>query len=70
MKTISINGAGALTIIRKKISDAEQAGVREVPLSNLRRLINQIEQDVSDDRVNPPMQLKVAIVGLNATQAA
>ena len=54
MKTISNNGAGALTIIRKKISDAEQAGMREVPLSNLRRLINQIEQDMSDDRVKTP----------------
>jgi hypothetical protein len=54
LKTISNNRAGTLTIIRKKISDAEQAGVREVPLSNLRRLIDQIEQDVSRDRVKTP----------------
>ena len=54
MKTISNNGAGALKIIRKKISDAQQAGVREVPLSNLRRLIDQIEQDMSGDRVKTP----------------
>jgi len=54
LKTISNNGAGALTIIRKKISDAEQAGMREVPLSNLRRLIDQIEQDMSGDRVKTP----------------
>jgi hypothetical protein len=38
-----------LTIIRQRISDAEQAGVREVPLSNLRRLIDQIEQDKLGD---------------------
>ena len=37
-----------VTILRQKISDAEQAGVREVPLSNLRRLIDQIEQDKID----------------------
>jgi len=37
-----------ITILRQKISDAEQAGVREVPLSNLRRLIDQIEQDKID----------------------
>jgi uncharacterized membrane protein YkvA (DUF1232 family) len=38
-----------ITILRQKISDAEQADVREVPLSNLRRLIDQIEQGISDD---------------------
>ena len=43
-----------LTIIRQKISDAEQAGVREVPLSNLRRLIDQIEQGISADQAKTP----------------
>ena len=43
-----------LTIIRQKISDAEQAGVREVPLSNLRRLIDQIEQGISGDQAKTP----------------
>jgi hypothetical protein len=43
-----------LTIIRQKISDAEQAGVREVPLSNLRRLIDQIEQGISGDPAKTP----------------
>jgi hypothetical protein len=38
-----------ITIIRQKISDAEKAGVREVPLSNLRRLIDQIDERISDD---------------------
>jgi uncharacterized membrane protein YkvA (DUF1232 family) len=38
-----------ITILRQKISDAEQADVREVPLSNLRRLIDQIEQGISND---------------------
>jgi uncharacterized membrane protein YkvA (DUF1232 family) len=38
-----------ITILRQKISDAEQADVREVPLSNLRRLIDQIEQGISRD---------------------
>jgi hypothetical protein len=43
-----------ITIIRQKISDAEQAGVREVPLPNLRRLIDQIEQDISGDPAETP----------------
>ena len=43
-----------LTIIRQKISDAEQAGVREVLLSNLRRLIDQIEQDKLGDPAKTP----------------
>ena len=43
-----------LTIIRQKISDAEQAGVREVPLSNLRRLIDQIEQGISGGPAKTP----------------
>jgi hypothetical protein len=43
-----------LTIIRQKISDAEQAGVRQVPLSNLRRLIDQIEQDKLGDPTKTP----------------
>ena len=43
-----------LTIIRQKISDAEQAGVRQVPLSNLRRLIDQIEQDRLGDPAKTP----------------
>jgi len=38
-----------ITIIRQKLSNAEQAGVREVPLSNLRRLIDQIDERISDD---------------------
>ena len=43
-----------LTIIRQKISDAEQAGVRQVPLWNLRRLIDQIEQDRLGDPAKTP----------------
>ena len=39
-----------ITTIRQKISDAEQAGVKEVPLSNLRRLIDKIEQGISADQ--------------------
>jgi hypothetical protein len=54
LKTISNNGTGTLTIIRQKISDAEQAGVREVSLLNLRRLIDQVEQSMSGDRVKTP----------------
>jgi hypothetical protein len=38
-----------ITIIRQKISEAEQAGARKVPLPNLRRLIDQIERDMSGD---------------------
>jgi len=47
-----------LTIIRQKISDAEQAGVREVPLSNLRRLIDQIEQGISGDQAKTPHETR------------
>src|SRR5262245_63504768 len=43
-----------ITIIRQKISDAEQAGVREVPLPNLRRLIDQIEQGIPGDPAKNP----------------
>ena len=43
-----------ITIIRQKISDAEQAGVREVPLPNLRSLIDQIEQGRSGDPAQTP----------------
>ena len=43
-----------LTIIRQKIFDAEQAGVRQVPLSNLRRLIDQIEQGKLRDPAKTP----------------
>ena len=43
-----------LTIIRQKISDAEEAGVREVPLSNLRGLINKIEQGISGGPAKTP----------------
>ena len=38
-----------ITTIRQKISDAEQAGVKEVSLSSLRRLMNQIEHDKLGD---------------------
>jgi hypothetical protein len=44
-----VTARDVLTIIRQKISDAEKAGVREVPLSNLLRLIDQIEQVISGD---------------------
>jgi len=43
-----------ITIIRQKISDAEQAGVREVPLPKLRRLIDQIEQGTPGDPAKNP----------------
>jgi len=43
-----------ITIIRQKLSDAEQAGVREAPLPNLRRLIDQIEQGIQGDPAKNP----------------
>jgi hypothetical protein len=43
-----------LTVIRQKISDAEQAGVSEVPLPKLRRLIDQIEQGIPGDPAKIP----------------
>jgi hypothetical protein len=49
-----VTARDVLTILRQKISDAEQAGVREVPLSNLRRLIDQIEQGISGDPAKTP----------------
>src|SRR5262249_16824301 len=53
-KLFDVTPRDVLTIIRQKISDAEQAGVREVPLSNLRRLIDQIEQSISTDQAKTP----------------
>ena len=38
-----------VAIIRQKICDAEQAGVSQVPLSNLRGLIDQIDRDTGYD---------------------
>ena len=38
-----------VAIIRQKICDAEQAGVSQVPLSNLRGLIDQIDRDTGFD---------------------
>jgi hypothetical protein len=49
-----VTARDVLTIIRQKISDAEQAGVREVPLSNLRKLIDQIEQGISANQAKTP----------------
>ena len=43
-----------ITTIRQKISDAEQAGVREVSLSNLRRLIDKIEQGILANQAKTP----------------
>ena len=43
-----------ITIIRQKLSDAEQAGVRAAPLPNLRRLIDQIEQGIQGDPAKNP----------------
>ena len=40
-KTLRRDGERCDQIIQQKISDAEQAGVREIPLLNLRRLIDQ-----------------------------
>jgi hypothetical protein len=45
VKLFGMTARDVITILRQKISDAEKAGVRVVPLSNLRRLIDQIEQD-------------------------
>jgi hypothetical protein len=59
-----------ITTLRQKISDAEKAGVREVPLSNLRRLIDQIEQEISADQAKLPIKLDAAMVSRNPTQAA
>jgi hypothetical protein len=49
-----VTARDVITIIRQKISDAEQAGVREVPLSNLRKLIDQIEQEKLGDPAKTP----------------
>jgi hypothetical protein len=49
-----VTARDVITTIRQKISDAEQASVREVPLSNLRRLIDQIEQGISADQAKTP----------------
>jgi hypothetical protein len=46
-----------IRIIQQKISDAEQAGVREVPLLNLRTLIDQIEQDILGDHAKTPHRI-------------
>ena len=54
LKLFDVTPRDVITIIRQKISDAEQAGVREVPLSNLRRLTDQIEQDISGDHAKTP----------------
>jgi hypothetical protein len=45
-----VTARDVITTIRQRIYDAEKAGVREVPLSNLRGLIDQIEQGISADR--------------------
>jgi hypothetical protein len=49
-----VTARDVITTIRQKISDAEQAGVKEVPLSNLRRLIDKIEQGISADQAKTP----------------
>jgi len=49
LKLFDVTARDVIRIIQQKISDAEQAGVREVPLLNLRRLIDQIEQDILGD---------------------
>ena len=49
LKLFDVTARDVIRIIQQKISDAEQAGVREVPLSNLRRLIDQIDERISDD---------------------
>jgi hypothetical protein len=54
LKPFDVTARKVITILRQKISDAEQAGVREVPLSNLRRLIDQIEQGLSGDPAKTP----------------
>jgi hypothetical protein len=53
-KLFEMTARDVITTIRQRISDAEQAGVREVPLSNLRRLIDQIEQGISADQAKTP----------------
>jgi hypothetical protein len=49
-----VTARDVITTIRQKISDAEKGGVREVPLSNFRRLIDQIEQGISADQTKTP----------------
>jgi hypothetical protein len=54
LKLFDVTARDVIRIIQQKISDAEQAGVREVPLLNLRRLIDQIEQDILGDHAKTP----------------
>ena len=56
-KTFRHDGERCDQIIQQKISDAEQAGVREVPLLNLRTLIDQIEQDILRDHAKTPHRI-------------
>jgi hypothetical protein len=54
LKLFDVTARDVIRIIQQKISDAEEAGVREVPLLNLRRLIDQIEQDILGDHAKTP----------------
>ena len=54
LKLFDVTARDVIRIIQQKISDAEQADVREVPLLNLRRLIDQIEQDILGDHAKTP----------------
>jgi hypothetical protein len=49
-----VTARDVITIIRQKISDAEKASVREIPLPNIRRLIDQIEQGIPGDPAKTP----------------
>jgi hypothetical protein len=70
LKLFDVTARDVIRIIQQKISDAEQAGVREVPLLNLRRLIDQIEQDILVIMQRLPTELKAAVVGQNSTPAS
>jgi hypothetical protein len=56
-KTAPTTAKDVVAIIRQKISNAEQAGVSQVPLSNLRGLIDQIDRDASADLAKTPFGL-------------
>lgn len=70
LKLFDVTARDVIRIIQQKISDAEQSGVREVPLLNLRRLIDQIEQDILVIMQRLPTELKAAVVGQNSTPAS
>jgi len=52
-----MNAKDVIGIIREKASEAERAGATQVPISNLRILIDQIDRDTSADPAKTPFGL-------------